>query len=238
VIPPLVLKGDPGIDRPIVIDGEVLSIMPREMTATPEPLSGFLPMLDGGEREFQMRPHFDGIANHADRYTFSIPYDRLRDDNRVRMERIRVRGGTHRVVLWRMVPVIYTVPLAGLKRYYFPRFRKCAAHVYDGLDIGNGYFVSTDLFPTFITLNGAELVVTYAGGPTLADPGAGAAVIAREPDVTGAATDYTAFMLGDAPDMGDEIEVWSCFAFDCSLRRSDVRMVGPTESHAYTFVEV
>jgi hypothetical protein len=242
VIPPLVLKGDPSFDRPLVIDGIVLSIMPREMTATPRPISDFLDMLDGGGREFQRRPHFDGVADHSDRWTFSFPYGNLKGENLIKMDLIRVSGGVHRIVMWRMLPVIWTCK-SGVQRYYLPRFRKIAAHVYEGLDIGNGYFVNTELIPTIATLtrldlSETELAVTYAEGPALVDPGADGLVIARQPDTSGAAMDYTALLLGDDVDTGDKLTLWSCCAFDCSLLDPSIRMVGPTESHAYTFVEV
>jgi hypothetical protein len=234
MIPPLVTKGDPGIDRPLVIDGIVLSVMPRE--AVPRPLSRFLDMADGGAREFQIRPHFDGIARHADRYTFTIPYEWLSGENREKMELIRVSGGAHRLTAWRMVPVRFTCK-AGVQRYYLPRFRKCAAHLYSGLQNG-AYTVDTELFPTLATLNDVELAVTYAEGPTLADPGAGGLVIARQPDSAGSAKEYTALRLGDVVVTGDDLILWSCFAHECSMLEPSIRMVGNTESHAYTFVEV
>jgi hypothetical protein len=212
--------------------------MPRDLTAPPAPISDYLDLLDGGAKEFQRRPHFDGVANHADRYTFSFPLDNLRGDNRVTMELIRVRGGTHRLVIWRMVPVIWTAPRAGIQRFYFPRFRKCAAHVYEGLHIGSGVFVSPDLFPTLATLNDEDLTVTYAEGPDLASPGAGGLVVSRLADESGPAMDYSAVRVGDTIAAGDELVIWTCFAFECSMRRQDVRMVGPTESHAYIFEEV
>lgn len=230
-------KGDPGTRYPLLIDGERLSVNPAELDVTPEPVSDFLDMLDGGAREMQRRPGFDGVANLSDRYTFSIPYDALKGNDRIIVEEVRARGGVHRITLWRLVPVIYTMK-SGLQRYYFPRFRKCAAHLYAGLYMGNGISVDTILFPTLATLNGAALDVTYALGPTLADPGAGGLVIAKQPDASGAATDYTGFMVGDAVATGDELILWTSFTFECSMRAPRIVVRGITESHAHTFVEV
>lgn len=235
-MPVYVKKGDPGTDRPILIDGIVFSVMPSDMEITPEPISEYLDMLGGGAREFQRRPGFDGVADHADRYTFAVPYGYLKGENRVQMELIRVRGGVHRLTVWRMVPVFYTLK-SGVQRIYLPRFRKIAAHLYDGLNMG-GVVVTTASFPTYATLNGdTELAVTYAAGPTLVTPGAGGIVIARQPDTSGAATDYTAMLLGDTVETGDTLELWSCFTFECSMRAPRVIVTRQQESHAHTFVE-
>lgn len=234
---PRIAKGDAGTAFPPVIDGRVLTLLPAEMNLNPDPVSDYLDMLDGGAREFQRRPGFDGVANHSDRYIADLLYEQIRGTNRVEMESIRARGGLHRLTIWRMVPVFYTCK-AGVQRYYFPRFRKVAAHVYAGLNLGGGIIVTTSVFPTLATLNGDELDVTYAVGPALVSPGAGGIVIAREPDATGAATDYTALMLGDTVSTGDELELWTCFSFECSMRAPRMVLRGQTESHAHTFVEV
>lgn len=236
-MPALIQKGDAGLDRAVLIDGVSLSVLPREMNASPEPVSDYQNMLDGGAREWQRRPHFDGVADHADRYTFSFPYDSIRGDDRVTMERMRVRGGIHRLTLWRMVPVIWTCR-AGLKRYYFPRFRKCAAHLYAGVTLPGSIIVGTVTFPTEASLNGDALAVSYAEGPALADPGVGGIVIARQPDVDGEALDYTAVLLGDDVAEGDVIELWTCFTFEVSLYSPTFRLSGLVESHSYTFVEI
>jgi hypothetical protein len=233
----LIAKGDPGINREIVIDGRVLSFMPGTMEVTPDPVGDYQDMLDGGAREWQRRPHFDGIANMMDRYTINVPLGSVDGENRIIMEEIRATGGIHRLVLWRMVPFIYTC-IAGLQRYYLPRMRKCAAWVYDGLLIGGGVIVDTEVFPTYATRNGATLAVTYAEGPALVSPGAGGLVIARQPDSAGAATDYTAFMLGDVPAGGDVIVLWMAPAFEMSLRAPQVRVSAGLESQSFTFVEL
>jgi hypothetical protein len=237
MLPALVEKGDPGIDRSIVIDGVVFSVMPKDMDVSPEPVSDYLDMLDGGAREFQRRPHFDGVPDYSDRYTFGFPYEALNNDDREKLELIRVRGGIHRLTLWRMVPVVWTCK-TGVQRYYLPRFRKIAASVYDGLAIGGGVTVATDRFPSIASLNGAALTVTYADGPTLASPGAGGIVLARDPDLTGEATDYTGVYVGTAVESGDELILWACFAFEVSMRAPRMKLSGINESHAYTFVEV
>ncbi len=234
---PRIAPGDPGTAFPPVIDGHVLSLIPAELDITPEPVGDYVDMLDGGAREFQRRPGFDGVANHSDRYTIDLVYDSIKGTNREQMELIRARGGLHRVTVWRMVPVIYTCQ-SGVQRYYFPRFRKCAAHLYSGLNIGGNITVSTDVFPTLATLNDDDLIVTYALGPTLVTPGAGGLVIAKQPDTSGAATDYTALMLGDVVATGDELIVWTCFTFECSMRAPRIPVRGITESHSHTFVEV
>jgi hypothetical protein len=234
---PLIAKGDPGIDREIVIDGVVLSIMPSPFDMTPDPVSVYQDLLDSGGREWQRRPHFDGIANHMDRYTITIGFGSIKDENREKMEVIRATGGIHRVVLWRMVPFVYTC-VAGLQRYYLPRLRKCAAWLYDGLLIGGGVTVATDAFPTYATLNGDLLAVTYAEGPTLVTPDAGGIVIARQPDSSGAATDYTAVQLGDVPAGGDVLTIWMAPAMEMSMRAPQIRVSRAQESHAYTFVEL
>lgn len=236
-MPPLIAKGDPGIDRQILIDGIVLSFMPGTMEVTPDPVGDYQDLLDGGAREWQRRPHFDGIANLMDRYTISMPLASLKGDDLEKMEVIRATGGIHRVVLWHMVPFVFTCK-AGLQRYYLPRLRKCAAWVYTDLLLPGGIIVDTESFPTYATLAGVELEVTYEEGPTLADPGAAGLVIARQPDSSGAATDYTAFRIGDVPAGGDTLIVWMAPAFEMSMRAPQVRVSRGMESHNYTFVEL
>lgn len=233
----LIAPGDPGIDLPAVVDGIELDLIANDIEITPEPVSDYLDMLDGGSREYQRRPHFDGIANLSDRYTISIPYEALKGDNRQKIELIRARGGVHRVVLWRMVPTVWTLR-AGVNRLYFPRFRKCAAWLYDGLELGGGTVVDTETFPTIATLAGEALAVTYVEGPELVSPGAGGVVISRQPDASGAATDYTALLLGDDITDGDELIVWTTFSFEMTLRSPRVRLSGTNEHHTHTFVEL
>lgn len=237
-MPPLIAKGDPGIDREIVIDGIVLSVMPGTLDVDPAPVGDYQDMLDGGAREWQRRPHFDGCANMMDRYTIGVPIGNLKDGNREKMEVVRATGGTHRVVLWRMIPFVYTCK-AGLQRYYLPMRRACAAWVYDGLQLGtSNVFVNTVNFPSEATFNGDEEVVTYAEGPTLAGPGAGGLVISRQPDSSGAATGYTAFRIGDVPTGGEVIVLWMAPSFEMSLRAPQIGVSYKKESHSYTFVEL
>lgn len=235
-MPVYLTKEDPGTAQPIMIDGLVFSILPSEIDMTPEPISQFLDTLGGGAREYQRRPGFDGVADHADRYTFAIPYEGLKGSNRVNMELIRVRGGVHRITVWRMVPVVYTLK-SGVQRIYLPRYRKIAAHLYDGVNLG-GVIVNTTSFPTLAELNDDPLSVTYATGPTLVSPGAGGIVIARQPDASGAAMDYTAMLLGDTVETGDKLSLWAAFTFECSMRAPRIIMRRQQESHAHTFVEV
>ncbi len=234
---PLIARGDPGIDRAIVIDGIVLTIMPEAMEVTPEPVGDYQDMLDGGGRVWQRRPHFDGIANHMDRYTISVPFAAIQGENREKMELIRVTGDPHRVTLWRMVPIVYTCK-SGLQRYYLPRLRKCAPHLYDGLELGGGVIVDTETFPTFATLEDVDLTVTYAEGPTLVEPAAGGIVIARQPDATGEAAEYTAVMLGDEPEEGDVLTIWTVTTHEMALRAPQMRVSHSQESHSYSFVEL
>ena len=233
----LIAKGDPGIDREIVIDGIVLSVMPGTLDVTHPSIGDYQNMLDGGGRRAVRRPHFDGIANRMDRYTINVPLESLKGDNLVKMEEIVAAEDPHRVVLWRMTPFIYTLK-AGLTRYYLPRLRKCAAWVYDGLMVGGGVEVNTTNFPSEATYDGDELAVTYAEGPTLADPGAGGLVIARHPDSSGAATDFTAFRIGDVPTGGEIIKLWLAPAMEMSLDGPQIGVSYKKESHAYTFVEL
>jgi hypothetical protein len=233
----LIAKGDPGIDREIVIDGVVLSVMPGTLDVDPAPVGDYQDMLDGGAREWQRRPHFDGIANMMDRYTITVPIASLKGEDREKMEVTRATGGIHRVVLWRMVPFVYTCK-TGLQRYYLPRLRRCAAWVYDGLLMPGGEEVNTENFPTYATLGDDALTVTYAEGPTLADPGAGGIVISRQPDSSGAAADYTAFRVGDSPAGGDILTIWMAPSMEMSLRGPQIRVSHGQESHAYTFVEL
>lgn len=236
-MPPLVRPGDPGLDRPLTIDGITFDIMPSELDASPDPISDYHDMLDGGAKEVQRRPGFDGVANHADRWTFGVPYDALKEQNRIDMSLIRVSGGIHKLTLWRMEPVTYTL-IAGVTRYYFPRFRKCAAWLYYGLQIPGGIFVDTVQFETLATIDDAAKVVTYAEGPSLISPGAGGIVIARQPDPSGPALDYTGFVLGDNPNGGEKLVIWSCWTHEVSMRAPQIRMRGITESQTHTFVEV
>lgn len=236
-MPPLITKGDAGIDRQIVIDGVVLSIMPPVIDVKPDPVGQYTQLLDGGGRWSEYRPHFNGISNLMDRYTIEVQLAALDGEDREKMEEIRATGGTHRLVLWRMIPFVYTC-IAGLTRYYLPARRKCAAWVYDGLLIGGGVSVNTVNFPAYATHNGSALAVTYAEGPTLADPGAGGLVIARQPDATGDAMEYAAFRLGDVPAGGDVIVLWMAPSFEMSLRAPQIRVTYKQESHSYTFVEL
>lgn len=229
--------GDSGIRRAIVIDGYVFRNLPQEIEALPEPVSDYQDMLDGGAREWQRRPYFDGVPNHSDRYTFSIPFEWLEGEALQNMEIIRVTGGIHRLTLWRMVPIVFTCK-AGVQTYYLPRFRKVAAHLYTDLHLGNGVFVSTDAFPTKATLNGLPLTVTYALGPALDPPAAGGIVFAKYPEIAGAAMDYTPLRLGDAVATGDTLILWGCWSHEVSMRAPRIRMSGMNESHAHTFVEV
>lgn len=233
--------GDPGIARPVLIDGVELSVMPSEFDMLPEPVSDYLDMFDGGAREFQRRPYFDGVNNYSDRVTFSFPIDQIRGENMRKMQLILARGGTHRITVWRMSPVVFSC-VSGVQRYYLPRFRKVAGHLYAGLTLSGGgvgdTIVTTDAFPLIATLNDADLAVTYAEGPTLVAPGAGGIVIARQPDTSGAATDYVAVRMGDSPDTGDELILWSCWTHETSLRDPRISVRGPQESHSYTFVEL
>lgn len=235
---PVIARGDPGIDRPIVIDGQVLSIMPIPLELAPDAVGEYQDMLDGGAREWQRRPHFGGIANHMDRLTINLGYAPEGPD-REKLELIRATGGVHRLVLWRMVPFVFTC-IAGLQRYYLPRMRRCAAWVYDGLlmPAPNAVTVSTDAFPTDATFDGDALAVTYAEGPALADPGAGGIVIARQPDTSGAAIDFTAFMLGDVPVGGEVVVIWTAPTFEVSMREPRMRLSAGQEVHSYTFVEL
>lgn len=233
-------QGDPGTDRPILIDGIELGIMPADLDAPPEPVSDYLDRLDGGASEHQRRPFFLGAPNYSDRYSYTFAYDQIQGDDRVKMELIRVRGGIHRLVVWRMVPVIWTC-LAGVQQYYLPRFRKPAAHLYSGLRMGGdagSIVIGTETFPIDATLNDVALTVTYAEGPALVAPGAGEIVISRQPDVTGEAADYVPILLGDTVVTGDELILWGCWAHEVSLRAPGLTMRGQTESHAYTFEEV
>lgn len=234
---PLIARGDPGIDREIVIDGRTLTFMPSEINLQPDPVSDYQDMLDAGSREWQRRPHFDGIASYMDRYTLTLTLADLRGPNRITMEEIRVAGGVHRVTLWRMVPMTF-ICQPGLQRYYLPRLRKCAAWVYDGLVIGGGTVVGTEAFPTEATYDDEALAVTYAEGPVLADPGAGGIVIARQPDTSGDAIDFTAVLLGDEPVGGEVLTIWMAPSFEMSMRAPQIRIVAGQESHSYTFVEL
>lgn len=239
---PLIERGDAGTDRPVLLDGIELSIMPADMEITPEPVGDYVDMLDGGAREFQRRPWFDGVPNYSDRYTFSIPYEQIQGTDRIKLELIRNRGGIHRLVVWRMVPVVWTI-VADLSRYYLPRFRRPAAHLYAGTLIGGSggggaATITTTAFPLEATLDDVALDVTYAEGPTLIDPGEGTIVVARQPDTAGETQDYTALMLGGDLVDGAELVVWGAWSHEVSLRAPRVALNGVRESQSLTFVEV
>jgi hypothetical protein len=234
---PQLARGEPGTKRSILIDGIEFSVIPSEMEILPEPISDEIQMLDGGAREVQRRPHFDGVANHSDRYTFSIPYAALKGDDLQNIELVRVSGGLHRVTIWRLTPIRWTCK-AGVQRIYLPRFRKCAAHLYAGLLLSGAVTVDTTIFPSFADLDGVEKVVTYAEGPTLIDPGAGGLVIAKQPDASGPAMDYTALLLGDVVTTGQVLTLWTSLTFETSMRAPRITLNGTREDHAHTFVEV
>jgi len=237
-MPRLIEQGDPGTDRPILLDGVELSVLPADLDSPPEPVSDYLDRLNGRASEHQRRPSFYGAPSHTDRYPFTFAYDQIRGPDRIIMETIRVRGGTHLLTVWRMVPVIWQCQ-AGISRHYLPR--RPAAHLYDGLLIGGdagATVVNTEHFPIDATLNGAALAVTYAEGPTLADPGEGGVVVAREADVSGEAAGYVGIRVGGTLQTGDELMLWGCWTHEVSLRAPGLVMRGQSESHAYVFVEV
>lgn len=234
----LIEQTDAGTDYPILIDGLQVSVRPADLDQPPVPVSDYLDRFDGGASEHQRRPWFLGAPSYKDRYSFAFRYDQISGADRVIMETIRVRGGIHRLTVFRMVPVIWSC-LAGVSRYYLPSFRKPAAHLYDGLALSNpAATVTTEAFPIDATLEGVALTVTYAEGPTLADPGAGGIVVARQPDTSGEAADYVAVRIGDAVTTGDELILWGCWTHEVSLRTQSVNLRGQIESQAYTFVEV
>jgi hypothetical protein len=236
MLPPLLATTDPGFDRPLVIDGMVLSVMPRDMDMFPEPESEYQKTLGADTIEWQRRPGFDGVADHQDSYVCNVPFAKLAGTNRTIMELIRVTAGPHLLTVWRMVPMVFTCK-SGVQRYYWPKRRKCAAHFYAGLDIGNGVFVDTDQFKTLAYLNDVELTVIYAEGPTLIPPAVGSVVISRLPDADGIAKGYTAMLLGDAVANGDVLKVWSVPTLQVSMRSPRIRIDLGQESHSYVFAE-
>jgi len=236
----LIEKGAPGTDFPILIDGRQVSILPADLDQPPTPVSDYLDRFDGGASEHQRRPFFLGAPNYKDRYSFTFTYDTLSTEDRIVMEELRVMGGIHRLTVWRMVPVIWSC-LAGVARYYLPSLRKPAAHLYDALVITGRTgvaTVTTEAFPIDAWLNDDPLTVTYAEGPTLADPGAGGIVIARQPDASGEAADYVAVRIGDTVVTGDILKLWGCWTHEVSLRAPGVTLRGQAETQNYTFVEV
>lgn len=239
-MPRLIAPGDPGTDHPMLIDGVALSILPADLDAPPEPISDYKDRLDGGASEHQRRPWFLGAASYSDRYTFTFGYKQIADENRIAMEEMRVRGGIHRLVVWRMVPIIWTVQ-TGVAVYYLPRFRKPAAHLYSGLMLigpAGADEVTTENFPIDAWLGDEPLVVSYAEGPALDDPGEGGIVFARQPDVSGEATDYNAVRVGGDLVTGDELKVWGVWSHEVSLRTPGLTMRGQVEDQNYVFVEV
>ncbi len=240
-MPRLIEKGDPGTDRPILIDGIELRILPAELDAPPEPVSDFLDRLDGGSSEHQRRPWFDGVANVRDRKTFTFAYDQIQGDDRIKMMEIVARGGLHRITVWRMEPIIWTCR-EGVSRYYLPAFRKPAAHLYSGLVLGGetagAVTVTTEAFPIDATLNGDALTVTYEEGPILSNPGTGGLVLGRVPNSDGEEAGYTRVRAGGTLVTGDELILWGVWTSECTLRSPGVTMRGQTESQAFVFVEV
>lgn len=236
MLPPLISKYDAGFDRPLLIDGQILSVMPRDMDMTPEPESTFLKAMSGNTLGWQHRPGFDGVADHQYGWILNVPYASLRGDDRAIMDWIIVSGDPHLFTVWRMVPMKFTCK-SGVQRYYWPRRRKCAGHYYSGLNIGNGIFVDTTYYPTEAYLNDAPLAVTYAEGPTLISPGDGAMVISRLPDAAGIARGYTGMLLGDTVADGDVLKVWSVPTLEVSMRSPRIRLDLGGESHSYVFFE-
>lgn len=240
-MPRLINKGDPGTDYPILIDGVQVSVRPADLDQPPASVSDYLDRFDGGASEHQRRPWFLGAPAYKDRYSFTFSYDQIKAEDRIIMDELRVGGGIHRLTVWRMVPVKW-VCLAGISRYYLPSFRKPAAHLYDGVELSGpaGFVVvdPLDTFPIDATLNDTTLTVTYAEGPTLADPGAGGIVIARQPDTSGETADYCAVRIGDAVETGDVLMLWGCWTHEVSWRTASVNLRGQVESQAYSFVEV
>lgn len=234
---PLVDKGDPGINYPPIIDGRVFGVIPTGVEVVPLPIADHIDTADSGSRVFQRRPSFDGVADYHDRYEIKIPYRSLKGQDRVSMELIRVSGLLHYFAMLRLVPVIYTCR-SGVRRYYLPRYRRVAGHVYNGLAVA-GRPVTTETFPTYASLRGVDLNVSYANGPALVDPGAGNVVFSRDADVSGVARDYTAFRIGDEVAAGDQIVVWFCPVFHMNLDSPRIQFAEAIgrESHEYLFRE-
>lgn len=232
--------GDPSTEFPVMIDGIAFSFRPSEIGMPPDSTAVTQTMLDGSRRVWHPRPSFSGIPNSSEPRTFDIPYERLSGNDLKNMMEIEASGGLHRLTIWRSTPIVYTLQ-AGITRLYLPRLRKCAPHLYSGsiVEAERNVIANVANFPTLVTRNGVALDVTYAEGPSLASPGAGGIVIARQPDGSGLRTaEHTAMLLGDNPVGGEKLIVWTFLTHECSLAQPDVRMRGLTESHSYTFVEV
>lgn len=235
---PIAAPGDPSTELPLVIDGIVFNIRPSDYEPVPVTVGDRQEMLDGSKTVWERRPGFSGIANKNEHFTISFPFSALSGDNLVNMKMIRAEGGLHRLTLWTPEALVYTLA-AGVTRIYLPHFRSCAPHLYSGLELDGGrVIVDTDVLPTLATLDGAALNVTYAEGPTLAAPGGGGLVIARQPDTSGETIGYTAMRLGDTPAGGEKLRIWMFMALLCDMEVTNVNLSGLREDHAYTFVEL
>lgn len=231
--------GDPGLDRNIVIDGHVFSLLPSSLSSTPEPIEDAVDLMDAGSKVFTLRPHFDGVANVHSRYSFSVPYARLQGDDLVAMDEIEATGGVHLLALWKLRTAIFTAS-GQTSIFYFPRYRRNAAQVYAGLTLPQGGVpVSTANFPTFVSVDGVVQNVGYANGPanTLAAPAAGSVTIAKNPNTTGTALGYTGMRFGAVPAKGARIKVQWPPAFEVLWREPQERYSGMVESRQVTLVE-
>lgn len=238
MLPPYVTRGDPGTEFPIMIDGIPISRRPSELPIPSDPNATRQKMKDGRFRTWVDRPSFAGVDLGSRVFSMTLDLKSVRDDL-ISLEYISAYGGNHLVTIWRPTCIRYELP-PGVSRLYLPHARKCAPHFYSGVEFsadGRNLKVNTDQFITDVFVDGEPLTVTYAAGPTLSTPASGGIVIAKNAETSGVATEYVPMLLGDVPNGGEQVEMWTFLTFICRMR-SEVRLEGGiSESHVYVFEE-
>ena len=223
------------IQRAITIDGVDFPISFQSLTVDPAPIETPVDTIDGGSVSF--RPlALPGCPDMSDRYTINVPSSNLTGAPLIQLERIRARGGYHTLAYWRPIRTFYTAK-AGQTKFYLPRYRTNAPQVHAGL-IDHGITMSTTVAPLLAWLNGTPLTVTYAAGPTLVAPAAGAIVVSQAVETTGPGTNYAPFLVGSVLVAGDVIEIEWFPLFLMTLTGPKISYPRTVvEDHSYTFRE-
>ena len=223
------------IQRAITIDGVDFPITFQSISVDPAPIETPVDTIDGGSVSF--RPlALPGCPDVSDRYTFTVPASNLTGAPLTQLERIRARGGYHTLAYWRPIRSFYTAK-AGQTKFYLGRYRQNAPQVHAGL-IDQGITMSTTVAPLLCWINGVAQTVTYAAGPTLAAPAAGAIVVSQAVETTGPGTSYAPFLVGNVLVAGDVIEIEWFPLFLVTLTQPKISYPRTVvEDHSYTFRE-
>lgn len=223
-----------GLPRGLTIDGYTFEEGIGSLPVAAPPTTTRVDTIDGGSTGFTVLAMV-GSPRVSDRYTITVQVQNLEGPDLVAFERIRAGGGYHQVAYWRPIRARYTAR-SGQTLFYLPRYRRNAPQALAGL-VYHGVPMSTDAAPAQVWVNGVALAVSYVDGPDLADPGAGAAVVANLTATEGPALDLAAFRIGNVLAAGDEVEVEFHPLFQMELTAPAITFVPVAESHTQTFME-